>query len=398
MPTMSTDSHSTSATTRPREKPSARSAAISPSRWFTDTVSSTVMSSSANASVTVGQHGRDLPEVGEAGALQPAEHLLVGGTAAGRARARGRPRPPRPRRPPRATRMTSASSAALPPHAASSVAIGAARRGLADERERETRRCRRRGDGRAAAPRARDAQRARSTSSLPGARRSAAASAWLTTTSCRPARIAAAQHRPRPRVAVHAFERHGHRAWLDRVGRRVAGGRCRSGSGGSGDARRRVGLGLDEPDRQRRAHLRQAGESRRSVALRIAHAVAARARSSPVAVTRMSKPVRSSRSRIDMTSPSDSSSMSKSSAPTAATPRTPSAARAGCRTRLRHAKASAFIAGPAAARCAAGAPTRRRPWRTTPSGTAIATHVQRHRRRDVHEDAAPCRSATGRSG
>ncbi len=50
---MSIDSHRTSATTRPRENPSARSAAISPSRWFTDTVSSTVMSSSANASVTV---------------------------------------------------------------------------------------------------------------------------------------------------------------------------------------------------------------------------------------------------------------------------------------------------------------------------------------------------------
>jgi len=50
---ISTDSHSTSATTRVRENPSARSAAISPSRWLTETVSSTVMRSSANPSVTV---------------------------------------------------------------------------------------------------------------------------------------------------------------------------------------------------------------------------------------------------------------------------------------------------------------------------------------------------------
>ncbi len=76
---MSIDSHSTSATTRPREKPSARSAAISPSRWFTETVSRTVMSSSANAERDGGEHGRDLPEVGEAVALQAPEHLLVGG-------------------------------------------------------------------------------------------------------------------------------------------------------------------------------------------------------------------------------------------------------------------------------------------------------------------------------
>ena len=53
MPTINADSHSTSATTRAREKPSARSAAISPSRWLTDTVSSTVISRSANDSVTV---------------------------------------------------------------------------------------------------------------------------------------------------------------------------------------------------------------------------------------------------------------------------------------------------------------------------------------------------------
>jgi len=50
---MSPDSHTTSAITRRREKPSARSAAISPSRWFTETVSRTVMSSSAKVTVTV---------------------------------------------------------------------------------------------------------------------------------------------------------------------------------------------------------------------------------------------------------------------------------------------------------------------------------------------------------
>ena len=78
MPTMSADSQSTSATTRRREKPSARSAAISPSRWFTDTVSSTVMSSSANDSGHRRQHRRDLAEVGEAALLDAADHLLVG--------------------------------------------------------------------------------------------------------------------------------------------------------------------------------------------------------------------------------------------------------------------------------------------------------------------------------
>ena len=53
MPTISADSESTSVTTRMREKPSARSAAISPRRWFTETVSSTVISSTANDTVTV---------------------------------------------------------------------------------------------------------------------------------------------------------------------------------------------------------------------------------------------------------------------------------------------------------------------------------------------------------
>ncbi len=68
--------------------------------------------------------------------------------------------------------------------------------------------------------------------------------------------------------------------------------------------------------------------------------------------------------------------MSKSSAPTAATPRMPSVARAGWRTRLRQAKPSvprlvlstpsgrpgAFIGEQASGRCAAAAPTMRLPW------------------------------------
>ena len=67
--------------------------------------------------------------------------------------------------------------------------------------------------------------------------------------------------------------------------------------------------------------------------------------------------------------------MSKSSAPTAATPRMPSAARAGCRTRLRHANPIAFIV------VASLSPPRRSSAHeaTTvadaPSGTAIVTHV-----------------------
>ena len=98
-------------------------------------------------------------------------------------------------------------------------------------------------------------------------------------------------------------------------------------------------------------------------------------RRSPDAVMRMSKPVRSSRSRIETISPSDSMSMSKSSAPTAATPSTPSVARAGCRTRLRQAKRSAGH------RRASRSALRRRSSHEattvaeTPSGMAISTQV-----------------------
>jgi len=53
IPTISADSHSTSRTTRRCEKPSARSAATSASRWFTETVSRTVINRSANVTVTV---------------------------------------------------------------------------------------------------------------------------------------------------------------------------------------------------------------------------------------------------------------------------------------------------------------------------------------------------------
>jgi hypothetical protein len=50
---MSADSARTSETMRRREKPSARSAAIWPSRWLIDTVSRTEINSTANDSVTV---------------------------------------------------------------------------------------------------------------------------------------------------------------------------------------------------------------------------------------------------------------------------------------------------------------------------------------------------------
>ena len=62
-----------------------------------------------------------------------------------------------------------------------------------------------------------------------------------------------------------------------------------------------------------------------------------------VAVTRTSNPTLSSRSRNETTSPRDSSSMSNSSAPTAAIPMMPSAVRPGWRTRLRAAKTRALI-------------------------------------------------------
>ena len=52
MPTSSADSQSTSAAMRRRENPIARRAAISPRRWFTDTVSSTVISTMPNDTVT----------------------------------------------------------------------------------------------------------------------------------------------------------------------------------------------------------------------------------------------------------------------------------------------------------------------------------------------------------
>ena len=53
MPTSSADCQNTSAATRARENPSARSAAISPSRWFTETVSRTVIKRNPNSIVMV---------------------------------------------------------------------------------------------------------------------------------------------------------------------------------------------------------------------------------------------------------------------------------------------------------------------------------------------------------
>ena len=91
VPTISGDSQSTPATTRPR-KAEGCSAAISPNRWFTDTVSSTVMSRSANPSVTV-EHGRD-PAEGEAlRCSRPRTCSLVATVAARRADKLRRSRP-----------------------------------------------------------------------------------------------------------------------------------------------------------------------------------------------------------------------------------------------------------------------------------------------------------------
>ncbi len=81
-----------------------------------------------------------------------------------------------------------------------------------------------------------------------------------------------------------------------------------------------------------------------------------------VAVTRTSKPVPSRRRCIDTTSPRESMSMSKSSAPVAAMPATPSRARPDCRERLRTANRRALIAVRDPARCGAAAPRKPRRW------------------------------------
>ena len=59
------------------EKPSARSAAISPNRWFTETVSSTVMSSNAKNERHRDEHRRDLAEIGKLRLLQARDDLGV---------------------------------------------------------------------------------------------------------------------------------------------------------------------------------------------------------------------------------------------------------------------------------------------------------------------------------
>ena len=64
--------------------------------------------------------------------------------------------------------------------------------------------------------------------------------------------------------------------------------------------------------------------------------------------------------------------MSKSSAPTAATPSIPSVARAGCRARLRHANASAFIGGRVFRPLRRSSAHEAITVATVPSGTAIA--------------------------
>ena len=76
--------------------------------------------------------------------------------------------------------------------------------------------------------------------------------------------------------------------------------------------------------------------------------------------------------------------MSKSSAPTAATPSTPSVARAGWRTGSA-ANPTAFIVWPAGVRCGAAAPRTRPPW---PGAQRHGNRGggERHVSADAHED------------
>ena len=97
-PTSSADSHSSVAAMRRRGRPSARSAATCPSRWFTDTVSSVATSRNANAERDRRQHERDLAEVGEAVLVQLRRRSARSKTRARRGAAPGSPRRPRPNR------------------------------------------------------------------------------------------------------------------------------------------------------------------------------------------------------------------------------------------------------------------------------------------------------------
>ena len=204
MPTISADSESTSATTRAREKPSARSAAISPRRWLTETVSSTVISSSAKRHGDSRQHGRDLPEVGEAALLDASEQLVVGRRAQIGTQPRESRRPSRrgsPSRRPgsgrprrwrcRRTRLSSVSSG--PPIAGSSLSSNGNSAMPATAQRRTAAALR--------GPRdARDAQRERR------ARRRAASASRRPLARSRP-RVGAATSRPRSSVHGRARRR-----------------------------------------------------------------------------------------------------------------------------------------------------------------------------------------------
>ena len=117
MPTISADSHSTSATTRAaREAERAQGGDLAEplvhrhGQQHGD-------EQQRERQRDRRQHGRDLPEVGEAGPLQAADHLLVGhGAQVGPHAAHGRRRRVHVARR-RAPASASASSAALPPHA-----------------------------------------------------------------------------------------------------------------------------------------------------------------------------------------------------------------------------------------------------------------------------------------
>ena len=103
-----------------------------------------------------------------------------------------------------------------------------------------------------------------------------------------------------------------------------------------------------------------------------------------VASTRTSNPARSSRSRNDRTSPRESSSMSKSSAPTAATPRTPSAGARRLADELSQpardgTQRSGHRRDRARASCRRSSVQDATRLRATPSGTASSDRLQRRR-------------------
>ena len=143
----------------------------------------------------------------------------------------------------------------------------------------------------------------------------------------------------------------------------------------------RSGDGRVAADAGRRPRPRRAG---RAMAAAAASASAIRGRAkagASAAITRTSKPAQSSSARNETSSPRERSSMSKSRAPTAATPRIPRIARPGWRTRLRRANAHTLtlIGGPGPWRHG-GAGSRTRPrWPRSPGGRPPRPRARRWR-------------------